>query len=145
MHCRRRRRLRRDMTRCGTEPVDTVSIDNGEMTCDGDGQAFIWAGSVCSRGTEKRLAPFKYKPAAIAFNTLSPCSTRNDVNICLYEKQLGVRNTNTTGIHRWLDIARSTHRSRNWKLVCDCDARALRLCCDNIAALAHRSRSARAS
>jgi hypothetical protein len=26
------------MTRCGTEPVDTVSIDNGEMTRDGDGQ-----------------------------------------------------------------------------------------------------------
>jgi hypothetical protein len=63
---------------------------------------------------EKRPAPLKYfRPAAIVFNTLSPAA---HVNICLNEKQLGVPNTNTTGIHRWLDIARSTHRSRNWKL-----------------------------
>jgi hypothetical protein len=58
---------------------------------------------------------------------LSPAA---HVNTCLYQKQLGVQNTNTTGIHRWLDIARSTHRGRNWKLVCDCD---------DIAAHAHRS------
>jgi hypothetical protein len=38
MHGRRRRRLRRDMMRCGTEQVDTVSIDDGEITSDGDGR-----------------------------------------------------------------------------------------------------------
>jgi hypothetical protein len=96
------------------QPIITVII----VLISNAGCRLIFKRGQSVRGDrEKRPAPFKYKPVALVFNTLYiACSTRNDVNICLYEKQLGVRNTNTTGIHRWLDIARSTHRSRNWKL-----------------------------